>query len=182
MNRIPAAVSTLVILTLTVALMSWMFSKIAEYPGLPRDVSQGLPAWFTALQAVSQPLAAGTPTNESSSSSSTGASEQLSSNYVQVTGDEIEIVLKEYKLVPDKIMVGPGKVTFVLRNEGRFSHDFHIEGPGVDVRAAKFGPGRSIRVEVTLQEGEYKISCPLSNHDERGMHGTVLVTFKSEGD
>ncbi len=84
-------------------------------------------------------------------------------------------------MVPNKIRTKPGTVTFVLRNEGRFAHDFHVEGPGVDAYAAKFSPGRTVRLEVALPEGEYKISCPLSNHDQRGMHGTLVVTSQLAG-
>lgn len=185
MKRMAVAVSTLSIVTLTVALMGWMFAKVAEHPGVPRDVGQ-LPSWFagegTPAQKASIPSPAlPTPTDES----------KADEEYVQVTGSEIEIALKEYELVPSKIMVRPGTYTFVLHNKGRFSHDFQIQGPGalhgeghgVDVRTAKFGPGRTVRLEVTLtEEGEYHIMCPLSNHDERGMNGVLLVTSKLQGE
>lgn len=108
----------------------------------------------------------------------TAAPSRAGEGYVDVVGGEVRIALKEYRLVPERIRVRPGPlaITFVLRNEGRYAHNFHIEGPDVDARAAKFGPGNTVRLEVTLKAGEYKISCPLSNHDQRGMHGTLLVT------
>ena len=74
-----------------------------------------------------------------------------------------------------------GRRRFVLRNEGRFAHDFHVEGPGVEAHAEKFSPGRTVRLQIAMPEGEYKISCPLSNHDQRGMHGTLIVAAKLAG-
>lgn len=146
-----------------------------EYPGVERDISKELPIWFTGESPPAQGLQA--------SLQEKPASEEPEVNYVRVPDGEVKIALKEYELVPDKIMVNPGKITFVLENEGRFSHDFRVEGPGIDERSTKFGPGRTIRLEVTLtQEGRYKISCPLSNHDERGMTGTLLVTSKLKRD
>lgn len=144
-----------------------------EYPGVERDISKELPIWFTGEAPPAQRPQASLQERPEP------VPEESEVNYVRMPGSEVKIGLKEYELVPDKIMVKPGKITFVLQNEGRFSHDFSVEGPGIEERSNKFGPGRTIRLEVTLtQEGRYKISCPLSNHDERGMSGTLLVTSK----
>ncbi|MBI2310968.1 MAG: cupredoxin domain-containing protein [Betaproteobacteria bacterium] len=182
MKRFAALASFLAILSLTVALMGGMLAKVAEHPGLPREVGD-LPSWFagetTAMRrapSLSAPAEkAPAPVEEGRAAADKST---VADDYVEVAGGEIKIALKEYRLVPDKIRVRPGRlaITFVLRNEGRFAHNFHIEGPDVDARASKFGPGNTVRLEVTLKEGEYKISCPLSNHDKRGMHGTLLVT------
>lgn len=161
-----------------------MFASVAEHPGLPRDVGPP-PPWFTGGATDIAPARA-TPARSATTPPPAPpgpADASRAGGYVEVAGREVSITLKEYVLVPDRIRVRPGRlaITFVLRNEGRFSHNFHIEGPGVDTTAAKFGPGRTVRLDVTLQEGEYRISCPLSNHDQRGMHGTLLVTPEREG-
>jgi len=182
---------------LTVALLGWMLARVAEHPGVPREVGE-LPRWFTGEPALRgsrerspAPATAGhgheadvaaalikPGAPAAQTAEKTGAAV---GDYAEFAGGQIEIALKEYEMVPNKIRVKPGAVTFVLRNEGRFAHDFHVEGPGVEAYAAKFSPGRTVRLEVTLREGEYKISCPLSNHDERGMHGTLVVTSKLAG-
>jgi len=203
LKRIAAAASAVAILVLTLGLMGWMLAKLAEHPGVPREVGE-LPSWFTGEPALrgararpSAPTAAGgevapVPGHEAGAAvasvkpapsaaratEKTGAAE---GDYAQFAGGQVEIALLEYEMKPNKVRVKPGAVTFVLRNEGRFAHDFHVEGPGVEAHAAKFSPGRTVRLEVTLQEGEYKISCPLSNHDQRGMHGTLIVTSKLAG-
>jgi uncharacterized cupredoxin-like copper-binding protein len=198
-RRIAALASSLAALLLTMALMAWMTAKVAEHPGVPREVGE-LPPWFTgapAMPGAREPSTARAAAGEAAPGHGHEAGTAVASikpaapektaaaegEYVDVAGDKVEIAYKEYQLTPNKIRVGPGKVTFVLRNEGRYSHDFRInvEGPGIDITTQKFGPGRTIRLEVALQEGEYKISCPLSNHDERGMHGTLIVTSKLAG-
>jgi uncharacterized cupredoxin-like copper-binding protein len=172
-----------------------MLARVAEHPGVPRDVGE-LPRWFAAEPAVrgarervSAPAEAGAAAHgheagAAITSSKPGAPEKTDAaegNYAEFASGQIEIAFLEYEMKPNKIRVKPGAVTFVLRNEGRFAHDFHVEGPGVDAYAAKFSPGRTVRLEVALPEGEYKISCPLSNHDQRGMHGTLIATAKLTG-
>lgn len=176
MKRIAALVSVLAILSFTAVLIGWMLARVAEHPGLPREIGE-LPPWFAgqpvqARKEAPRPL----PAAEIGETSTDREALPPAAARVDVTGGEVRIALAEYRLVPEAISVRPGKITFVLRNEGRFAHNFHVEGPGVDAKASKFGPGSVARLEVTLQEGEYKISCPLSNHDKRGMHGTLLVT------
>jgi uncharacterized cupredoxin-like copper-binding protein len=185
---------------LTVALIGWMLAQVAEHPGVPREVGE-LPRWFAAEPAVhsarerfpapvgAAPATHGHEAGVAISSINPGApaarapekTDAAEGAYAEFAGGQIEIALLEYEMKPSKIRVKPGTVTFVLRNEGRFAHDFHVEGPGVDAYAAKFSPGRTVRLEVALPEGEYKISCPLSNHDQRGMHGTLIATAKLTG-
>jgi len=200
--RIATLAPGLGIIALTVGLVGWMLTQVAEHPGVPREVGE-LPRWFASEPVVRgarerspEPAGAvaaahGHEAGAAIASIKPGApaarapekTDAAEGDYTEFAGGQVEIAFKEYELAPSKIRIGPGKVTFVLRNEGRYSHDFRInvEGPGIDVTTQKFGPGRTIRLEVALQEGEYKISCPLSNHDERGMHGTLIVTSKLAG-
>ena len=166
MTRVAALAWALAACAVTVALMGWMAAKVAEHPGVPREAG-ALPAWFGGAPA---PRAAQHEAHAPAEAAARDA------DFVEVAGANIEIALNEYEMKPSHIRAGPGAVTFVLRNEGRFAHNFHVEGPGVDSTAEKFSPGRTVRLEVILQGGEYKISCPLSNHDQRGMHGVLVAT------
>ena len=148
-----------------------MAAKVAEHPGIPRELGAP-PAWFGGAPAPP------TPVREVQVPAGAVAHD---AHFVDIAGGNVEIVLNEYEMKPSRIRVGSGAVTFVLRNEGRFAHNFHVEGPGVDTTAEKFSPGRTVRLEVALQAGEYKISCPLSNHDQRGMHGTLIATAQLTG-
>lgn len=89
---------------------------------------------------------------------------------------EARIALKDFELDPNEVTARAGTITFILSNEGRYTHDFRVEGNGVDDRAPKVGAGRTLEWRTTLQPGTYKISCPISNHADRGMTGTLVVT------
>ena len=183
MRSIAAYSATLAILGLTAVLLGWMFARVAEYPGAPRELGAP-PPWFAGVELKAAPKpgpAEGAPVVAAPPALATAGKPAADEGFVEVSGGTVPIGLKEYELEPGKIKVAPGKVTFVLRNEGRFAHNFNVEGPGIDTTAEKFSPGRTVRLEVALQEGEYKISCPLSNHDQRGMHGTLVVTSKLAG-
>ena len=163
-------------------------SRKAPGPALPATAGQpaagaertGAPPREAAGELAVASAQTAAPAEAARAPSVKGAADD---DFVDVAGSEVKIILKEYQLVPNKIRVRPGRlaITFVLRNEGRFAHNFHVEGPGVETTASKFGPGNTMRLEVTLQKGEYKISCPLSNHDQRGMHGTLIATVKPPG-
>ena len=153
--------------------MGWMAAKVAEHPGVPREAG-ALPACFGGAPA---PRAA----DSEARAAAAAPAAARDADFVEVAGANIEIVLNEYEMKPSHIRAGPGAMTFVLRNEGRFAHNFHVEGPGVDATAEKFSPGRTVRLELVLQAGEYKISCPLSNHDQRGMHGVLIAAVAPAG-
>ncbi len=92
-----------------------------------------------------------------------------------VAENRVELSLKDFVLNPDTLTARAGAITFVLTNEGRYTHDFRVDGNGVDKKAPKVGRGRSREWEITLGPGTYAISCPISNHADRGMVGTLTV-------
>jgi len=85
------------------------------------------------------------------------------------------IALRDFDLVPSELTVKAGEVTFFLPNEGRFTHDFRIDSDTVELNSGKVGARREKDWQVTLEPGEYRISCRISNHEERGMVGTMTV-------
>ncbi len=133
-----------------------------EYPGVPHP---------QAGQADGELRPAPSPNvPEASASSNEGVSPESA-----ILEGLVEISLKDFKLEPDQITIKAGKITFVLINGGRYTHDFRVEGQGVDEKAPRVAAGREFRWELTLEPGEYHVSCPISNHDERGMVGTLVV-------
>lgn len=180
MRSIAAYSATLAILGLTAVLLGWMLARVAEHPGAPRELGAP-PPWFAGVElkaALKPGPADGAPMAAAPPAPATTGKPAADEGFVEVSGGTVPIGLKEYELEPGKIKIAPGKVTFMLRNTGRYAHNFHVEGNGVDTTANKFSPGTTVRLELTLGEGTYKISCPLSNHDERGMTGTLIVSAK----
>ena len=94
------------------------------------------------------------------------------------------VVMSEFAFNPARMVVSTGRDTFTLQNSGRFPHNLHIEGAGVSVDVKPDGPvaaGESFSGAVTLPAGTYDIWCPVGNHREQGMVGTLTVAGTAAG-
>ena len=91
---------------------------------------------------------------------------------------KVEVVLDEYTIEMPQTLP-PGPAAFAIRNEGRKSHSFKIQGPGIDAMLeAVVRPKETGTLEVTLQPGEYEIHCPLGSHAAKGMTMKLVVGGK----
>jgi uncharacterized cupredoxin-like copper-binding protein len=84
----------------------------------------------------------------------------------------------EFKLTPKRVHVAAGRVTFVLRNVGRFPHALTVEHGGRgghDVSSKTIRPGQSTSFTVRLKRGRYEIYCPVDGHKGMGMVGSLTV-------
>ncbi len=133
-----------------------------EYPGIAHPLS--------AQEPINGPAAIG-PTPSPTPQDTDGQKVEAP----EVIEDTVSVSLKDFKLAPDELRAKAGTVTFQLKNEGRYTHDFRVEGQGIDKKAPKVGRGRERDWQVTLSPGTYTISCPISNHADRGMTGTLEV-------
>jgi uncharacterized cupredoxin-like copper-binding protein len=70
-----------------------------------------------------------------------------------------------------------GKVTIVMRNPSSATapHAVEIEGKGVEKESEVVDPGGTASVSATLDPGEYEFYCPVGNHADAGMEGTLTV-------
>jgi plastocyanin len=94
------------------------------------------------------------------------------------------VVMNEFTFTPDRMVVPAGRDTFTMQNTGQFPHNVHIEGNGVSVDVKPDSPvagGESFSGAVTLTAGTYQVWCPVSNHRERGMVGTLTVAGAAAG-
>jgi uncharacterized cupredoxin-like copper-binding protein len=113
---------------------------------------------------------------EPSSKSRSAASGQVSTGAVPVQ-------LVEFRIEIDAMTVQTGDVTFAVRNEGDYAHEFKViklhpgttrlptapdgsideRGKGIDVieaiAARDLGPGYSSDLMVTLEPGDYVLAC-----------------------
>lgn len=69
----------------------------------------------------------------------------------------------------------PGKVTVVMDNPSDVPHAVEVEGEGVEEEGKTVGRGGVSEVSVELQAGEYEYYCPVGNHKDAGMEGTLTV-------
>jgi uncharacterized cupredoxin-like copper-binding protein len=90
----------------------------------------------------------------------------------------VEVHLTEYAIeMPHTLPAGP--TSFLVHNDGKKTHSFKIEGPGIDeLLSAPVKPKATRSLQVTLQPGEYKVYCPIGSHEPRGMKMTLTVTAK----
>jgi plastocyanin len=68
-----------------------------------------------------------------------------------------------------------GKVTIVMDNPSDLPHAVEIEGNGVEVAGETVMKGDVSRASAELEAGEYEFYCPVGNHQDAGMTGTLTV-------
>jgi plastocyanin len=68
-----------------------------------------------------------------------------------------------------------GKVTIVMDNPSDVPHAVEIEGEGVEEEGETVGKGGVSKVSADLKAGEYEFYCPVGNHADAGMEGTLTV-------
>ena len=68
----------------------------------------------------------------------------------------------------------PGEVTIAFDNPAQVPHAVEVEGNGVEEETETITES-SAELTVDLEAGEYKFYCPVGNHEEAGMVGTLTV-------
>ncbi len=148
-----------------------------EYPGVPHPLAAQAVAMRSPNEASPSPAQTPVAAEAESQTPAPTADETPTpaDTESESAPDSVQISLKDFHLDPDTATVKAGTVTFVLKNEGRYTHDFRVNGQGIDEKAPKVGRGRTREWQATLPPGTYRISCPISNHADRGMTGTLTV-------
>ena len=94
----------------------------------------------------------------------------------EASGQRVDVSATEYAFAPPDITLdASGSYTFHLTNAGQEEHALEIEGQGIEEGTDVIGGGDSADVTLDLADGEYEIYCPVSNHREMGMEGTLTV-------
>jgi plastocyanin len=91
-------------------------------------------------------------------------------------GGSVELTATEFAFDPSTIKVDEaGETTFTLVNDGKFTHALEIEGQGIEEETDEIDGGETTELTVDLKAGEYEFYCPVGNHREQGMEGTLVV-------
>lgn len=91
------------------------------------------------------------------------------------SGSAVEIVLDDFTLEPETLSLDPGTVTFHVVNEGSTAHALEIEGASLEQATEELAPGDSAELVLELEAGEYELYCPVGDHRDGGMEGTLTV-------
>ena len=90
--------------------------------------------------------------------------------------ETIEVSETEFRLEPATVTLDePGTYTFRAVNDGSVDHALEVEGGGVEEETDTIAPGDSAELTVELAAGTYELYCPIGNHREQGMEGSVEV-------
>jgi plastocyanin len=75
---------------------------------------------------------------------------------------------------PADLSAAAGTVTIKLVNESSVPHAVEVEGNGVEEESETITAGET-ELTVDLEAGEYTFYCPVGQHRENGMEGTLRV-------
>ena len=90
--------------------------------------------------------------------------------------ERVEIEASSYAYSPATITVPAGRIRFVIHNAADIVHGFEVEGQGMEEEIAEIDPGATDSLTVTFEQpGTYEIYCPVGDHEQRGMVGSLEV-------
>jgi uncharacterized cupredoxin-like copper-binding protein len=98
------------------------------------------------------------------------------------TGETVTVSETEFELNPANPRISkPGVVEFRVKNDGKIVHALEVEGPGEEAKTKDIQPGGSASLRVDLSTaGSYEWYCPVGNHRDLGMEGTIKVGGSSK--
>ncbi len=87
------------------------------------------------------------------------------------------VALIEYRINPSRARASAGRLTLVVSNFGRLTHDLVISANSrSSVRLKPLAPGHTEQVTVQLSPGSYQMASTLSSDQALGILGTLTVT------
>lgn len=95
---------------------------------------------------------------------------------VRPNDGRIAIAMRDFRFEPQRVRARAGNLTFELHNRGRLAHTFRVLGKEGEVIAEpSLRPGERRTVTKRLKRGRYRIFDALSNYEELGMYGSLVV-------
>ena len=96
---------------------------------------------------------------------------------LRTSSPSFAVTLDDYLIRPQQIRVPKGgPLTITVVNRGRLGHTFRLRSANhIVLKLTTIPPGGSSRRTFRLAAGRYTMFCALSNHEELGMSGTLIV-------
>ncbi len=139
---------------------------------------------LAAALAVGALAIAGCGGDDDGDGASTGAAESTpASTEAGGAAGTVKLSETEFKIDPANPAVKKaGRVTFDVKNDGQVVHALEVEGPNGEAETDSIPAGKSATLTVDLSKaGTYEMYCPIGNHKEMGMKGTVVVAGGGSG-
>ena len=95
---------------------------------------------------------------------------------VTAHGNRIAIGATDFRYTPQTIRASPGRLRLDIVNHGRLAHTLWVSRKDQNVaKASSLLPGERTTKTLRVRKGQYRFFCALSNHEELGMYGTLIV-------
>ena len=104
---------------------------------------------------------------------------------VRVEGNELRVELDEFRVIPQNSVVTGGRLRIVATNVGRLPHNLKVvredeedrEAPPTEIGGTSTAqPGETATFTFEdLDPGEYRVVCTITNHDDLGQYGDLIV-------
>jgi plastocyanin len=104
---------------------------------------------------------------------------------VDVEGRELRVELDEFRVIPQNSRVMAGRMRIVATNVGRLPHNLKVvredeedrEAPPTEIGGTGTAqPGETATFTFeNLEAGEYRVVCTITNHDDLGQYGDLIV-------
>lgn len=89
---------------------------------------------------------------------------------------DLSIEMRDYRFEPEFIRSSSREVRIEVVNRGRLPHALRLRLRGKErLSISTVLPGRRGSATATLEPGSYRMVCPIGNHEELGMYGTLVV-------
>ena len=94
----------------------------------------------------------------------------------RVTDRTLELEMRDFRFDPQAVETSRGRLQVEAVNRGRLPHALRITRGGREhLRIGSLLPGERETATVSLEPGTYRLVCPIGNHEELGMYGSLVV-------
>ncbi len=139
-------------------------------------------AMFAPFAAAALLAGCGSSSSSTSStpSSSSGSATPVASGSGGGSGGKsggVSLSETEFKITPaDPKVSKTGTITITVTNHGAITHALAVQTPSGLSKTQHIAPGQSAKLTVNIAKaGKYTFFCPIGNHRQAGMHGTLVV-------
>ena len=105
-----------------------------------------------------------------------GSEEQPQPGATPRDAEQLTVTETDFELAPaDATIPNAGRVTIRAVNRGKAPHALTLETPRGDRSTKTLEPGQAGTVSADVEAGRYTWYCPVADHRQLGMTGTLTV-------